>query len=291
MVHLSDLHIGSTESFRRLPRVEQFVRTIISESDSAKKIIPIVTGDLIDSPNRDYHDQARSFLNTVSNLCGRPTVLALGNHDVRKYGFAGEDLRIAIGLPTTNVLWEEDAKLGFICFNSVAGGSLARGQIGERQFADMGNQLDARKDIADFTLLGVLHHHPIPVERPDWHARKFYERLFGDRFEETLVLEDAQEFIEFIESRRFGAVLHGHKHIPRIAKTDKVGVPIIGCGSSVGKVTTEDRKPYMSINVISFEPESKRITCRLLAERMPGAGLYEDSRHEVVHLGGRRRIG
>jgi hypothetical protein len=106
----------------------------------------------------------------------------------------------------------------------------------------------------------------------------------------TVALEDGDEFVEFVESRRFGAVLHGHKHIPRIAVTPNGKIPVFGCGSSVGKVETNDRKPYLSVNVLSFEPESRRITCRLLAERMPGAGLFEDSRHEVIHIGGRPRI-
>jgi hypothetical protein len=51
-----------------------------------------------------------------------------------------------------------------------------------------------------------------------------------------------------------------------------------------------DRRPYLSINVLSYEPGTRRITCRLLAERIPGGGLFEESRHEVVHLGGRPRI-
>ncbi len=290
MVHMSDLHIGSTEASRRLPRVEQFVRTIASESDGVSELIPIISGDLIDSPSEAYYDQARLFLNSVMNVCGQAPILVLGNHDVRQSGFGAEDLRVAIGIPTSNVVWREESKLGFICFNSVAGGSLARGKIGERQFADIGNSLDARADIADFTLIGVLHHHPIPVERPPWHARRFYERVFGDSFEQTVALEDDVDFVEFVESRRFGAVLHGHKHIPRIATTPNTEVPVFGCGSSVGKVHTNDRKPYLSVNIVSFEPDSRRITCRLLAERMPGAGLFEDSRHEVLHIGGRPRI-
>jgi hypothetical protein len=290
MVHLSDLHIGSTEAFRRLPRVEQFVRTIADEADGTSEIIPIISGDLIDSPSEQYYDQARSFLNTISNVCGRPPILVLGNHDVRNSGYGFEDLRVAIGFPTSNVVWDNNKHIGFICFNSVAGGSLARGKIGERQFSDIGNALDARADIANFSLIGVLHHHPIPVDRPSWHARRFYERLLGDAFEKTVALEDGDEFVEFVESRRFGAVLHGHKHIPRIAVTPNGKIPVFGCGSSVGKVETNDRKPYLSVNVLSFEPESRRITCRLLAERMPGAGLFEDSRHEVIHIGGRPRI-
>jgi 3',5'-cyclic AMP phosphodiesterase CpdA len=290
MVHLSDLHIGSTEAFRRLPRVEQFVRTIANEAEGPGELIPIISGDLIDTPTEQYYDQARSFLNTVSNVCGNQPILVLGNHDVRDSGYGLEDLRVAIGFPTTHVVWNEVHRLGFICFNSVAGGSLARGRIGERQFADIGNALDTRDDISEFSLIGVLHHHPLPVERPDWHARKFYEKLLGDSFEKTVVLEDADDFVAFVESRRFGAVLHGHKHIPRITVTPKDKIPVFGCGSSVGKIDTVDRKPYLSVNVLSFEPETKRITCRLLAERMPGAGLFEDARHEVIHLGGRPRI-
>jgi predicted MPP superfamily phosphohydrolase len=290
IVHLSDLHIGSTEAFRRLPRVEQFVRTIANETEELGELIPVISGDLIDTPRQQYYDQARSFLNTVSNVCGGQPILVLGNHDVRDTGYGTEDLRVAIGIPTTHVVWNEKNRLGFICFNSVAGGSLARGRIGERQFTDIGNALDARDEISEFTLVGVLHHHPLPVERPDWHARKFYEKILGDSFEKTVILEDADDFVNFVESRRFGAVMHGHKHIPRIAVTPNGEIPVFGCGSSVGKVDTVDRKPYLSINVLSFEPDTKRITCRLLAERMPGAGLFEDARHEVVHIGGRSRI-
>jgi 3',5'-cyclic AMP phosphodiesterase CpdA len=273
-----------------MPRLEQIVRVIADETDSRSKLIPVVTGDIVDSPRQECYDQARCFVNTLENVCGRPPIVVLGNHDVREMGFGDEDYRMAIGLPTSRVTWEVTERLGFICFNSVSGGCLARGQIGERQFADIGNQLDMRTDISDFTLIGILHHHPLPVERPTWHVRQFYERIFGDTFESTVVLEDAGDFIDFVESRRFGAILHGHKHIPRIAETSHAKIPVYGCGSSVGKVATVDRRPYLSINVLSYEPGTRRITCRLLAERIPGGGLFEESRHEVVHLGGRPRI-
>jgi predicted phosphodiesterase len=75
-------------------------------------------------------------------------------------------------------------------------------------------------------------------------------------------------------------LLHGHKHIPRATVHD--GTAIVGCGSSVGKVGTRDGQPYMSINVVSVDGKERRVTSRLLAERIPGGGLVEQQRHELV---------
>jgi hypothetical protein len=283
IIQMSDLHVGSREASLRIPRLQQLVRNLISEIGEKKKFVFAVSGDLMDHPDERNLDSVRSFIDFLSNLGGDALITCLGNHDVRNDGYLSENLRMVMRVPQANLAltWLEDEHVGLAVFNSVIGGHLARGEIGEQQLLDMGSQIDRRKDAKDFRLLGMLHHHPVPVSRPEWYSRPFYERLFGRNIEKTDELADAARFNAFIESRRFRCVFHGHKHIPHISHTDK-RVPVFGCGSSVGKVATKDGNPYMSVNVISLDTQSGKLTARLLAERIPGGGLQEEKRHEMI---------
>jgi hypothetical protein len=208
----------------------------------------------------------------------------LGNHDVRKDGYLSENLRMAMQIDDRAglVRWFEPHHLAIACFDSVRDGKLARGYIGERQFLDMGSRLDSKcRGDHGYMVIAALHHHPIPVEIPDWYARPFYERLLAGTFEKTDELEDADDFIAFVEQRQFAAVLHGHKHIPRLDATPE-GIPVIGCGSTVGKVGTRDRRPFMSINLLTINTSNGKLSARLLAERIAGGGLAEYKSHEII---------
>jgi 3',5'-cyclic AMP phosphodiesterase CpdA len=285
LIHLSDIHIGSQEASRRLPRVQQLLRNLIAEIGESALIVPLVSGDLMDDPREEHLDRVRSFLDFLANLGTDEPITLIGNHDVRKDGYLGDNFKIAMGLPgnPARVVWYEPAHIALACFNSVIDGRLARGFIGERQLAYIGNELDRKKDWKDYTLISVLHHHPIPVEVPPWYVRPFYERILGDWFEKTEALEDASAFMRFHARRGVSAILHGHKHIPRIDKCPETGIPVYGCGSTVGKVSTDDRSTFMSINVISVDTSTSSLTARLLAERIPGEGLTEQKRHEAIH--------
>jgi hypothetical protein len=165
----------------------------------------------------------------------------------------------------------------------VVEGHLAAGVITQRRLYDLANALEARPRYRDYSLVAVVHHHPVPVEEPEWHgAKPFYERILGQRFESTERPEDADAFIDFVESRNITAVLHGHKHIPRIAETPLKKIPILGCGSSVGKVPTRNSRPFMSINVLSINARRGQLAERLLAELAPGGGLVEQQYHEML---------
>jgi 3',5'-cyclic AMP phosphodiesterase CpdA len=199
------------------------------------------------------------------------------------YWYLSENLRMVLRVPgaAARVTWYDDAKVGLVCANSVIDGRLARGHVGEQQLIDLGNEIDRKANSRDYVMLGAIHHHPTPVDHPEWYARPFYERILGRSFERTEALEDADLFLAFAEQRAFSAILHGHKHIPRVGKTPKTGIPVYGCGSSVGKVATRDGTAYMSINVVTVDTSSGQVVGRLLAERIPGAGLVEERRHEV----------
>jgi hypothetical protein len=283
LLHLSDLHLGSKEAMRRLPRVQQLIRNLLNELDEKSTIVPVVSGDLMDTPSDDHLDAVRGFVEFLTNLGTEKPVVVLGNHDVRQNGYVSEQLKQALQLTVTQSMWLKELHIAILCFNSSIEGKLARGYIGERQLIDVGNEIDRTKDWRDYFLVGVLHHHPIPVERPDWYKSPFYERLLGRQFERTDELEDANDFIEFMEARNFGAILHGHKHIPRVDETPNRRIPVYGCGSTVGKVDTVTGRTYMSMNVVTINPETGQLAGRLLAERIPGTGLQEQKRHELVY--------
>jgi len=188
----------------------------------------------------------------------------------------------ALEIENRRVVVFEKCKTGFLCFNSATTGSLARGRIGEQQFASMGNEIDRNPEIDEsFSLVTLLHHHPIPVQIPDWYKIRWYEKLFGKNLEKTECLIDSELFLNWIKSRRVIAALHGHKHIPRLDTHQ--GIAIVGCGSSVGKVTTQiEDQTYISLNLITIDNEEGKILCRLRAETIPGAGLDAGLRKEIV---------
>jgi hypothetical protein len=285
VLHLSDIHLGCREAGLRLPRVQDLLSNLISDlGEFGESVIPLVSGDLMDSPEEDNLDRVRAFLSILGGLGTEKPVVLLGNHDVRKGGILSENLRMAMQIESRSnlVRWFEQYRLGIACFDSVRDGRLARGLVGERQFLDMGSALDAKcRGEHDYLVIAALHHHPIPVELPDWYARPFYERILGNTFEKTDALEDAEAFVDFVEARQVAAVLHGHKHIPRLDATPG-GIPVIGCGSSVGKVKTVDGRTFMSINLLTINRSTGMLSARLLAERIAGGGLSQYKSHEVV---------
>jgi hypothetical protein len=285
IVHLSDIHLGSREASMRLPRIEAILSGVVDDLDeNGRRVIPLVSGDLMDSPTEDNLDRVRAFVGLLARLGTESPILLLGNHDVRNDGYLSENLRQAMQIENQSgsVRWFDDLRLGVACFDSVRGGRLARGFIGERQLLDMGTALDSRcRGQHDYIVIAALHHHPIPVKVPDWYARPFYERVLGSAFDTTDELEDATDFVGFVEQRQCAAVLHGHKHIPRLDPTP-AGIPVIGCGSSVGKVKTTDKRPFMSLNLLTINRSTGVLSARLLAERIAGGGITEYKSHEIV---------
>lgn len=284
LVQLSDMHLGSSEAGARLPRLRKHFKTICELCDSRDTIVPILSGDLMDSPSEANLDAARKFLGELRDL-GYAPLCILGNHDVRKDGWLRRMLGEALQLPTTHgVHWYDDARVGIVCMNSVVGGHLATGYIGERQRIDIASEIECKRAANDFALVGVLHHHPVAVEPPSWVVAPWYERWLGNSFEKTELLEDATEFVSFVEATQMTAVLHGHKHIPRIAKTPNKLIPVFGCGSSVGKIKTNSPgRTCISINLLTLDPAAKFLTGRLLVEETIGQGLFTLGRHSLVY--------
>lgn len=108
-----------------------------------------------------------------------------------------------------------------------------------------------------------------------------YERILGFTIDKTDELEDAAALLHFVKQRKLSAIMHGHKHIPRATKVGN-DLVVFGCGSTVGKVSTTDGGTYMSLNIVSVNRRSRKLSGRLLAERIPGGGIVEQKRHEIM---------
>lgn len=290
-IHLSDVHIGSRQAALRLPRLPSLVRRIIREGGKFRKNVIIVSGDIMHTPNEENLSRVRSFLQELAEIVDEPLIICWGNHDARYGGLWLNRLHEA-----TRLVHNGDpirsfcgGRLTTVAFNSVIGGQLARGKIGTEQMIDIGTMLDRHGRHDDASLLAILHHHPVSVDLPDWFSPEFYQRVMPTWFgHQSDRLTDADDFTEFLAKRNFGCVLHGHKHIPHISQTPE-GIPVFGCGSSVGKISTVDGSPYVSVNVVSFNAATRRLSARLLAERVDGGGLAEQDRAEILNLGTMRR--
>jgi hypothetical protein len=272
LLHLSDLHIGSNEASTRLGRLQQIVRNILRE---------------LDDPNPRAYDEADRFFDFLHNLNTEEPVIVLGNHDVRRDGYLEVDLSAALRFRNELIRWIDDSRIGIACFNSniesQSDFDLATGKIGERQFPVMGNAIDRKREVNEYLMIALLHHHPIPVPRPHWYPQPLREKIFGKILAKTVQLRDANIFKHFVRDRKFGAVLHGHEHIPRFDKIDTndyPGIAVVGCGSSVGKVPTHDDEIYVSLKIITINRKTSQMTARLAAQRVSGGILM--ATHEYV---------
>lgn len=283
LIHLSDIHLGSKTARRRTSRVQRLIALVAQELEGNGHIVPVVTGDLMDTPSEDNLDDLRIFMEQIGDIGTLDPLVVLGNHDVRKDGWLNPKFEQAVNISRTPVEWVDECEVGIVSFNSVRGGHLARGLVGERELIDVGSALDAQLEKSKkYGLVGLVHHHPIPVDRPDWYKQKWYEKFLGKEFEQTEELEDAEVFLSMLKQRNFCAILHGHKYIPRFDTYQDMAV--IGCGSTVGHVDTVNKhQTYMSINVVTIDTSTGQLACRQKAERIPGAGLISEESNEMLY--------
>ncbi|MFA6979317.1 MAG: metallophosphoesterase [Ignavibacteriaceae bacterium] len=277
LFHLSDLHFGNKIAERRKIRVVRILENHLSQLEEDSKAIPIITGDLMNTPNRVNKQAYFEFIEMIVSKGFEKPIHILGNHDVDTSGFVkfmtGQKSVIQALSSDNKIEIIAELNLGIIKFNSNTGGEFAQGKIGEDQFIEIGNEYEHIENRKELTFIAILHHHPMKVENPYWYSRPWYKALLGDeRHEETMKLIDADIFLQWIEQRNIKIILHGHKHIPRINKHKDISV--IGAGSSTGSVKHIDiDKTFLTYNLIKYDNQMKKpVTCSIIAEETLGAG-------------------
>ena len=281
---LSDLHFGAKDVNIAERRLRSLIKTQLSKCEPEDSVSIVVTGDAVDSPNKDMEISYLNFAEQLKIQCGQLPIRVLGNHDINPHGVAKGHLRQSIadslgGYPKIEVI--ENAKVILLLFNSNTNGNLAEGEIGTEQMSQMGNYLDEIQNLDDYTLIAVLHHHLLPIPRPDHYEKKWYERIFPGCFVNySLKLIDADLFLGWLRRRHVKIVLHGHKHIPYL--TEKDGITVIACGSSTGQIVHKEKgKTYLSYNMLKINKDT--ITCTQFAEDIIGAGTV-NIRTNVINL-------
>ena len=272
--HLSDLHLGTRNVEVSERRLKTLIKTQLSTLEIDDKIDFIVTGDAVDSPSKVNNMEYLDFSEFLESKSGKEPIFVLGNHDINRRGLSfrrnNQMLANTVG-KYPKIEKNDEIKVIFLLFNSNTNGYLAEGEIGQEQMSEMGNLLDSVPEIEKYKLVAVLHHHVVDIERPNFYDEKWYEKMIPKDFlENSLRLNDADLFLEWMKQRNVKLVLHGHKHIPLISEQD--GMYIISCGSSTGQVTHKDRrKTYLSYNVLKFTED--KVVCSQFAEELLGAGV------------------
>ena len=277
--HLSDLHLGSADIKLGESRLKSLIKKQIATLNISDQTKVIITGDAVDSPNRADEERYDAFAEYIKQQCGEVPLLILGNHDINSSGLAFTHInqkQYALNFNFPRIEKLEEYKILFLLFNSNTNGFLAQGEIGAKQMCEMGNLLDEIDNLEEYTLIAVLHHHLTDIPNPDEFNKKYFKFIT----EQTLKLNDAKIFYEWLCKRKVKIVLHGHKHIPYFV--DNEGISVIACGSSTGKVKMKDKeKTYISYNLLKIE--SKQVTCTQYVEDIYGAGA-KDIRTEIIKI-------
>jgi hypothetical protein len=284
ILHLSDLDIGKKSSSRRMARVRQFIRHLLEELGDTSTIVPVITGNLMENPSEKHINQIRSFWNFLAELGTEEPLFVLGENDVKKDGDINENYRNSVGFPVTKIIWYDEEKLGLICIDSVMKGKLERGSIVLDQLSDIEYEIERKNNFEDYKLVMLLHHHPISHESKGNTTQAFYEKIVGAPFTNIEALEGSDTLLSFVKEHSISAILHGKGHIPLISKTGQ-NVSVVGCGRTIGNTSQADGSVYFSINLLSMNEATDKISARLLAYRKPGSGLIESKWHEIIFRG------
>lgn len=277
LFHISDLHFGNKLVKNRTTRAIKILENQYRQLDDMYSAIPIITGDLVDSPTDENRESYSQFIEMLKPIGFEKPIQILGNHDFDNGGYfkkSTKEKAVISSLSTEQKIEIiKDLNLAIIKFDSNTGGKYAQGEIGLTQMQDIGNIIDGIKNNKDLTFIALLHHHPLGIDNPDWYAKEWYEALLGTKgYEKTMKLVDSDIFIEWLNKRNIKLALHGHKHIPKIQNKDSLIV--VAAGSLTGCVKHVDQnKTYLSYNLIKYDIENKRpVSCSIFAEDLIGSG-------------------
>ncbi|RDV36730.1 hypothetical protein DV096_16710 [Bradymonadaceae bacterium TMQ3] len=200
LIHLSDLHLRDDESLRRLRRL---VQAIATRHGAARKTVVVLTGDIVDTPDRALWREAETLVALLQDA-GVAVVGCPGNHDVGWMGLGANagDRAMAQRWFTTTWGAPESAKAWpreygapgltlLLCDTTVGENTLATGQLGYTQRMALAAAAQRAKARGDQVVV-AMHHHPVNDDA-------------------SLKLHDAEALLHLLASR-CDVLLCGHLH-------------------------------------------------------------------------------
>ncbi|BBP70573.1 hypothetical protein PHLH6_25770 [Pseudomonas sp. Seg1] len=259
ILHLSDLHFGTEEAIENQAILDSELSEIVQRVDRV-----VITGDLFDTPNKNYATLFGNFKQNITRLSGgREPIVIPGNHDQRMIGVFGENYKHVAMIGSQKIVVDDQCKMIFICFNSSEKGSFARGRITKSQFRQLGGEYRtltaSRPELKEYLPIALVHHHPFSFEVQAETLVQKALKAFGFGDEAFLVLTNAEDLHHWCMDWNVKTILHGHKHkaryVEREVKRDSHSARLtaIGCGSSLGA----EGSP-VSYNLLEWEPASQR---------------------------------
>jgi len=253
IVHLSDLHFGRSEALGNSTLLLTHLKQKLKVTDRV-----VITGDILMSPSKGVgtNDEGEvastAYESFHAGLCiglEEAPIVIPGNHDIRWRGCGVRQIESLVKLfdRCPNVVPDKHSQTLFFCFNSnyTPDPKLARGEIDDAQIRaiSLDYERKAQNDSSIRTMLKValIHHHPFRWVNPDGG---FLRRKVREVEEETLLLQNPEQFLKWCADMDVSVILHGHKHEPRhvekqIDYEDKWGrqkrflIHSVGCGTSL----------------------------------------------------------
>jgi hypothetical protein len=305
VVHVSDLHFGADYGFPSVRRVgEQPLIARLREDlrnlcgDHAPGLV-IVSGDLTSRADANALDiEALDFLNAVHNELRVPKEAILvipGNHDFRLNHY--EPTNFSHERPFNQMLrefygkYDPDERIRcfsfpsghraeFLLMNSVRLRKVEESNYGYVEWSLYDNRLRLIPKDPDVTRVAVLHHHLVSMAKEE-----FYDEDYKHAGISTTL--DSGAVIEGLQTHGFRLALHGHQHVPGIARIsrgvidgDNAVMPhpdlfILAAGSAGAKV--ERLTPLMrdnSYNLLSFGQDDIRIDVRRYNSGLAGSRYF-----------------
>jgi calcineurin-like phosphoesterase family protein len=259
LLHLSDLHFGTEEATENQAILDSELSEIVQKVDRV-----VITGDLFDTPNKNYAALFTNFKHNITRLAGgREPIAITGNHDQRMIGLFGDDYKHVALIGSQKIVVDDQCKMIFVCFNSSEKGTFARGRITKSQFRQLGGEYRtltaSRPELKDYLPIVLVHHHPFSFEVPAETLVQRALKAIGLGDEKLLVLANPEDLHHWCMDWNIKTILHGHKHKARYVQrevardSNRASLTAIGCGSSLGA----EGSP-VSYNLLEWEPNSQR---------------------------------
>lgn len=282
-VQLSDLHLGNKKKNKGCLALEKSLDETCKQLRSYYSLKFLITGDLMNSPNRKNMYEASNFMKLLKNKYSGDVSFILGNHDVIVNGFnifKRQKSKVIAFLLNESIKVFEKEKIILIKIDSTVEGNLARGKIGKKQLDNIDEELASIKNLKDYTMVAMLHHHLFPITRDEFLKQKWREKMFvGKIMDSSKALVDSQDLIEWFRKHQIQYVLHGHKHLPFFTNHD--GMYVIAAGSSCGSGAKESDSRYLSYNVLKYDHRYKRFKyCFIIYDDM----TLQDRQRIIVNI-------
>ncbi len=285
LVHLSDLHFGTKEATQNLQCLESELHRL-TKSKQIDRVV--ITGDLLDLPDKILLDQFEAFRSRLVELTGKDPIVIPGNHDQReKHGAYVQKLDAVANLEWSSIVCDDELECVFYCFDSSREvfGAYGGIDLADRARAEnkVGQLAKTNKALGRYLPIAVIHHHPYGYVKgmENIIPRKSMLRSLSLAFEQFfLYMKNAEEFVKWCGNRGISLILHGHKHIQRhVTKqvssteyniTETRPVTAVGCGTSLG---VGSNTPFLSYNTIRWDPVSTQWSVEFLANALDGKGF------------------